>query len=300
MSPALTRKRKADLEMGKGKSSKVSDSSESSKNKKLPVRAKDEDATGEQATVSKQAEKGSLKVFGDDDSEEPINSVSAASVSSAPVGDKALEEDEESDDDAPEAVSTQKVASQIKQSANEAQKAAQEQAAAQKRKRQQRDTLLKQQAQERRQAEAEAAKQAVVDEDSRESTEEDVQIPTAVKPSGDSLRERRQDRAAAPTLLPVEFLTDSSGEDSEGDDDDDLDAEAKPKKRKISTIEKSLSRQDRAPRDVMAGSTLYRVAKKVDASMAPKARKGSKGSRESLLRRNRSAVKPHTGFFKRT
>lgn len=172
------------------------------------------------------------------------------------------------------------------------------QAAAQKRKRQQRDTLLKQQAQERRQAEAEAAKQAAVDEDSRESTEEDVQIPTAVKPSGGSLRERRQDRAAAPTLLPVEFLTDSSGEDSEGGGD--LDAEAKPKKRKISTIEKTLSRQDRAPRDVTAGSTLYRVAKKVDASMAPKARKGSKGSREALLRRNRLAVKPQSGFFKRT
>lgn len=98
-----------------------------------------------------------------------------------------------------------------------------------------------------------------------------------------------------PNLLPAEFLTDSSSED-EAEDDRSVSA-GRPKRRKITAIQKSLARESRGPRDERVGSTVYRVAKKVDERMAPKLGKYAKSSRDLLLKRNRTAVKPQRSGF---
>lgn len=104
------------------------------------------------------------------------------------------------------------------------------------------------------------------------------------------------DKIHVPDVLPAEFLTDSSSED----EDEELGvSEARSKKRKITSIDKKLSRQDRAPRDARVGSTVYRVAKKTDERMTPKATKYGKSTKDLLLHRNRSAAKPRSGFFTR-
>ena len=90
-----------------------------SPNQKLPVRAKDD----ESPQVSKVA-KSSLTVFDDDDNAAPIQIKDT--ISAKP---KVVEEEPEegsSDDEAPEAVSTAKVASDVKKTAQAAQKATQE------------------------------------------------------------------------------------------------------------------------------------------------------------------------------
>lgn len=98
-----------------------------------------------------------------------------------------------------------------------------------------------------------------------------------------------------PSLLPAEFLTDSSSEDEA--EDDRLSTAGRSKKRKITTIERSLARESRGPRDARVGSTVYRVAKKVDERMAPKLAKHTKSSKDLLLKRNRAAVKPQRSGF---
>ena len=108
-------------------------------------------------------------------------------------------------------------------------------------------------------------------------------------------RRRRTDKVQIPNLLPAEFLTDSSSEDEE--DDSQTSAAVRPKKRRIGAIERNLDREGRGPRDERIGSTVYRVAKKVDERIAPKLRKHAKSSRDLLLKRNRAAVKPRSGGF---
>lgn len=73
-----------------------------------------------------------------------------------------------------------------------------------------------------------------------------------------------------------------------------------PKRRKVATVERKLTRLDRAPRDERVGSTVYRVAKKTDERLAPKSKKQTKNIKTLLLKRNRApAVKPRSGFFKK-
>lgn len=107
---------------------------------------------------------------------------------------------------------------------------------------------------------------------------------------------KRAGQVDVPDLLPAEFLT-----DSESDDDEDGAADAalrsKPKRRKVAAVERSLTRLDKGPRDATIGSTVYRVAKKVDERMAPKAKQYSKSTKELLLKRNRAPVKPRGGFL---
>lgn len=72
---------------------------------------------------------------------------------------------------------------------------------------------------------------------------------------------------------------------------------ARPRKRRVTAVERTLARQNRGPRDERVGSTVYRVAKKVDERMAPKLRKHARSSKELLLKRNRSVAKPRSGFL---
>lgn len=85
----------------------------------LPVRAKDGDVP--------EPTKGKLVVFGDDDENDttPLN-VATTVVGKVPQPDVVEEEDEDSDDDAPEAVSTHKAALDVKKAAQAVQKAAHE------------------------------------------------------------------------------------------------------------------------------------------------------------------------------
>ncbi|KAF5670750.1 u3 snorna associated [Fusarium heterosporum] len=248
----------------------------SDEKRKLPVRAKDGDS--DSVKPSSAEPQGTKVVFGDDDDETAAPIPARISKPAAPAQEE--ESDEDSDDEAPEAVSTSKVASDIKKSNLAAQKAAQEQAAAQKRKRQEKNDFFKQQAEERKKL---AEQQKAEQEDSSEDEE----------PAESLIQRSRTERA--PNLLPAEFLTDSSSEDEQGKDDDRM--EERPRKRRVATVERSLARQDRGPRDERVGSTVYRVATKADERMTPKLKKHTKSSKDLLLKRNRGAAKQRSGFF---
>lgn len=254
-------------------------SAKSKSAQKLPVREKEED---EVSTPTK----GTLKVFDDEDEDEanaPIeSSLNPAAETAEAAEDKQDEEEEDSDDEAPEAVSTTKAAEEIKKSAQVAQQAAKEQAATQKRKRQQRDELLKKQAEERKKAD--------------EAKEETSVTKSQSKKSEASSGRKRVQKSDIPAVLPAEFLEDSSSED---EDEDAADAASGPKRRKVSGVEKRLTRLDVGPKDEVVNSTVYRVAKKTDERMAPKLKKHTKSSKDLLLKRNRPAAKSGTGFFKK-
>ncbi|GFP53933.1 hypothetical protein TASIC1_0003031100 [Trichoderma asperellum] len=254
-------------------------SAKSSPAQKLPVREKEEE---EAPTPTK----GTLKVFDDEDEDEvkaslepPSNPVAETAEAAE---DEQEEEEEDSDDEAPEAVSTTKVAEEIKKSAQVAQQAAKEQAATQKRKRQLRDELLKKQAEERKKAD--------------EAKEEASAIKPQTKKSEGSSGRKRVQKSDIPAVLPAEFLEDSSSED---EDEDAADAASGPKRRKVSGVEKRLTRLDAGPKDEVVNSTVYRVAKKTDERMAPKLKKHTKSSKDLLLKRNRPAAKSGTGFFRK-
>lgn len=263
--------------------------------KKLPVRSKDET---EESVAPKPAAaavaKNNIVVFGDDDDEVDAQITQAKAAAAQQKQQEEEQDEEESDDEAPEAVSTSKAADAAKESIKASQKAAQEyvhttshshshplqilthprKVAAQKRKRQERDTFLKQQAEERKKTQAEAAPKP--------------------KPTG----RVRHEKIQLPSVLPAEFLTDSSSEDE--DDSASVTHQSKPKRRKVSSVEKGLARQERGPRDLTVGSTVYRVAKKVDERMAPKLKKQAKNRKDALLQRGRVPVKSRTSgsFFK--
>ena len=114
----LTRKRKAEQKTTKAEETPVETRSSEEK-RKLPVRAKD----GEPSSPVQP--KATKVVFGDDDDmSAPVAPVKEPAP--APKKEEIEDSDEDSDDDAPEAVSTSKVASEMKKSKQAAQKAAQE------------------------------------------------------------------------------------------------------------------------------------------------------------------------------
>ncbi|KAL7923900.1 hypothetical protein ACQKWADRAFT_288193 [Trichoderma austrokoningii] len=246
-------------------------SAKSSPAPKLPVRE-------EAATPTK----GTLKVFDDEDEDEAETPLeSSLNQASEAAEDKEEEEEADSDDEAPEAVSTIKAAEEIKKSAQVAQQAAKEQAATQKRKRQLRDELLKKQAEERKKA---------------DDAKEEASATKSQSKKPETSGRKRVQKANIPAVLPAEFLEDSSSED---EDDDAADAASGPKRRKVSGVEKRLTRLDAGPKDEVVNSTVYRVAKKTDERMAPKLKKHTKSSKDLLLKRNRPAVRSGTGFFKK-
>jgi U3 small nucleolar RNA-associated protein 16 len=99
------------------------DKTTSEEKRKLPVRAKDGDSSdGAKPTLTES--KGTKVVFGDDDNDSSAPAPIVVSKPAVPVEEE--DEEDDSDDEAPEAVSTSKVASDIKKSNQAAQKAAQE------------------------------------------------------------------------------------------------------------------------------------------------------------------------------
>ena len=114
----LTRKRKAEQKTTKAEETPVETGSSEEK-RKLPVRAKD----GEPSSPVQP--KATKVVFGDDnDMSAPVAPVKKPAP--APKKEEIEDSDEDSDDEAPEAVSTSKVASEMKKSKQAAQKVAQE------------------------------------------------------------------------------------------------------------------------------------------------------------------------------
>ncbi|PNY29894.1 Uncharacterized protein TCAP_00189 [Tolypocladium capitatum] len=292
---AQSRKRKAGPELAAEQTVAKRSTSTTPKRQKLPMRSKDDESPAQ-----KGAGKGTLITFDSNGRADKDLTASAPTSKTAAPSDAKEEASEESDGDAaPEAVSTTAAASAVRKSAQTAQKAAREQAAAEKRKRQERDGLLKKQAEERKQAEekakaATAAGPAQGDDDDDDDTDG---APSAKRQESATRGRKRTDKVQVPNLLPVEFLTDSSSEDDEGGGHADQAGSSRPKRRNVSAVERRLSRQDRGPRDERVGSTVYRVAKAADERLAPKAKKHSKGSKNVLLKRNRTGVKPRAGFF---
>ena len=165
------------------------------------------------------------------------------------------------------------------------------QAAAEKKKRQQRDALLKKQAAERKQAQEAEPKPP--------GGEEAAQLAAPPKQTEGASGRRRVEKTEIPNILPAEFLTDSSGEES-ADETVEGDGESRRRKRTVSSIAKRMSREARGPRDEAIGSTVYRVTKKVDERLAPKVKQYSKSTKEILLKRGRTPVKARSsGFFKK-
>ncbi|XWW97082.1 hypothetical protein V2A60_005063 [Cordyceps javanica] len=284
----ITRRKQAEIEAN---SSAVEGSSPAPKDaaakrgRKLALRGREGESDGSPKAAAKTS---TVIVFDDEEMSKPVAAKDTAAQPVAPAEDdeEEDEEDDESDDEAPEAVSTTKAASEIKSAAKATQKAAQEQATAQKRKRQERDALLKKQAEERKKL-----------EDAQSSPAAD-EAKSLVAPRPSASR-RRGGQVELPTLLPAEFLTDSSGESDNDDDAGARGAARRPnlKRRKVAVVERSLTRLDKGPQDATIGSTVYQVAKKTDGRMAPKVKQYSKSTKELLLRRNRVPAKPRGGFF---
>ena len=118
----------------------------------------------------------------------------------------------------------------------------------------------------------------------------------ATPPSG----RRRAEKTNIPTVLPMEYLTDSSDDSSDDDNIDAADGDdlAAPRRRTVTGIEKRLSRQAKGPKDQAIGSTVYRVAKKTDPRMAPVLAKDARNRKEALLQRGRAPAKAQAGFFR--
>ncbi|POR34055.1 Uncharacterized protein TPAR_05726 [Tolypocladium paradoxum] len=293
---AQTRKRKAAQEQAAEKAIATPPTSAAPKRQKLPVRSKDDESPAQTG-----AGKGTLITFDDNGkADKDLTASAPASKTAAPISAEEEASDDSDDDGAPEAVSTAKAASDLKKSAQTAQKAAREQAAGEKRKRQERDALLKKQAEVRKQAEEEAQAAAAASRPAQDDNDNDVDdAPSTNKQTSATRGRNRTDRVQMPNLLPLEFLTDSSSEDEDEDEDGDAGhtGSSRPKKRHVSAVERRLSRQDRGPRDERLGSTVYRVAKAEDERLAPKVKKHSKSTKNVLLKRHRTGVKPRAGFL---
>ncbi|KAM0334369.1 hypothetical protein ACHAQA_001395 [Verticillium albo-atrum] len=197
--------------------------------------------------------------------------------------------DSDSDDEAPEAVSTSAAAAAVFESAKAANKAIAEQQKAQKRKRQQRTTFLQDQAETRKAA---AASIPATPAAARASPSDDITPRTQLALESSAAFKKRASTAAVPALLPAEFL---DSDDSDADDEPQADADAaaavRPRKsRKIAL--------DKAPRDEVVGSTVYRVAAaKQDVRLAPRGGKASVNAKRALLVRGRTGKAASKGFF---
>ncbi|EFY90190.1 hypothetical protein MAC_03705 [Metarhizium acridum CQMa 102] len=273
--PVETRKRKAMAQAAieSAEPTPSQPTSTTKRQRKLPVRSKDDDQEPKADAPTAASKRSNVITFDDDGNADRELVIPAKPVEAS----KPAEQEEESDsDEAPEAVSTTKVAVEMKKSAQAEKKAAREQAAAEKQKRQQRDALFKQQASERK----------------VETQTEEVLAPTQ-EVSG----RKRSGKIVIPSVLPAEFLTDSDSE--EEDEMESSLGQDLPRRRTVSGVEKRMSRDGRGPRDEVIGSTVYRISKKVDERLAPKARKYSKSTKDTLLKRGRAPVQGRSGFFKK-
>ncbi|KAG5984780.1 hypothetical protein E4U55_003292 [Claviceps digitariae] len=286
--PVTTRKRTAALaesshadtgaESSPSASTNTNPSAPAKRQKKIPVRSKENKTTAVSGPEENSEPVAANLVRFDDEGNADKELVVPAATSTAPALAVTKEEADGSDsDEAPEAVSTSKVAKEMMESAQVLKKQAQEQAAATKKKRQQRDALFKKQALERKDTKP-------TDEGS---------LPTGAG-------RNRADRIHIPHVLPAEFLADSSSEDEGDASPRSSEVVAARRARTVSSVERRLTKQGKGPRDEVVGTTVYRVTKDVDVSMAPQAKKLSQISKHALLQRGRQPVKAKSsGFFKR-
>lgn len=163
-------------------------------------------------------------------------------------------------------------------------------AASLKRKRQERDELFKKQAEKRKR---------VPEPDAVPPVPTESMVDAAATALGTG--RRRADKAKLPSVLPAEYLIDSP---SESEDEAVLRKVVKSKSKKINfdNAARSLDKDQRAPRDQVLGSTVYRVvADHADKRLAPKMHKDTRHVKEALLKRRRAAVTPNKskGFFVR-
>ncbi|TWU76695.1 hypothetical protein ED733_001563 [Metarhizium rileyi] len=272
--PVETRKRKAMAQavLESAEPTPTRSTSTTKRQRKLVLRSKGD---APEAQAPEPASKKSNVIVFDDDG----NADRELMVPSQPMeASEPIQQDEQSDsDEAPEAVSTARVAVEMKKSAQAEKKAARELAAVEKKKRQQRDALFKQQASERK---------------------VDAQSEGVTAPKKAASGRKRFEKLVIPSVLPAEFLTDSESDDEDSDMESSPGAN-RPRKRTVSAIEKRMSREGKGPRDETIGSTMYRVSKAVDTRLAPKARKHSRSSRDLLLKRGRAPVTGRSGFFKK-
>ncbi|ETS75731.1 hypothetical protein PFICI_12675 [Pestalotiopsis fici W106-1] len=238
-------------------------------------------AQSQQSKAAAAPAKSNRIVFGDDDDVEQYVAAAAQKAEKAKDAEEEAEE-EDSDDEAPEAVTASAAAQESKKLAQAQTDAAEQQAAKQKRKRQDRDNALKQQAQKRKRASKPSRDTADGDDEDKVTT-----------------GRKRAEKFNLPNELPAEFLTDSEDEE---EDERDLRVVRKPTKIKFDDAMNALSKEGRAPKDEIVGSTAYRVMMdEADQTLAPRANQNSKSVKEMLLHRRRVGVAPTKakGFFKR-
>ncbi|KAJ0159754.1 hypothetical protein CTA2_9171 [Colletotrichum tanaceti] len=210
------------------------------------------------------------------------------------------EGDDASDsDEAPEAVSTSKAAVQAKKSAQAANKAIAEQQATQKRKRQERNARLQEQAAVRK-AQEDTAAAAAAKESNEGGEEEGGEEETEAAPAETTGR-RRLNKLDLPSELPAEYLESDSEDESDGGGGGGGgggETDRKPRKaRKLHTAEAQITRESRGPKDEVVGTTVFRVVKKEDERLAPRAHKSSVNAKKALLARGRAPVKARKGFL---
>ncbi|EGX94122.1 hypothetical protein CCM_02393 [Cordyceps militaris CM01] len=278
----VTRRKQAEMEANSSAAEEPSPAPKGSateRGQKLALRARDDE---NESSPAEAAKKNTVITFDDEEMSKPVVIEKTITKPIEPVE----EEEGESEDEAPETVSTAKVASEMKSAAKATQKATQEQAAAQKRKRQERDAQLKKQAGERKKLDDARSSPAAAES---EAADESKSLATARPSAG----RRRSD---VPALLPAEYLTDSSGE-SDDDDGEGATRRSKPKRRKVATVERLLTRLDKGPQDATVGSTVYQVSRTTDARLPPKANKQGRNTKALLLKRNRAPVKARRGGF---
>jgi hypothetical protein len=95
-----------------------------------------------------------------------------------------------------------------------------------------------------------------------------------------------------PELLPPEFLSDSSGAEEDKEEARNS-PQPNAKRRKGSSYE-----NEKALRDIRAGSALYRVERKTDESLPPKKNVQASKYRGRLLLRGRKTVGFRKGFLR--
>ncbi|KAH8803167.1 hypothetical protein F5884DRAFT_711706 [Xylogone sp. PMI_703] len=313
------------------RNSKVETPSSSKRQKKLPVRSREEaqpsprsrivieiparkpelssilDGTTEENSDSDQEDviKAQLPTKHEildsaDESEDGISEVSQDDT-------KSKEEEESSDDDdAPEEVVTQDALKSVKSKERDAAKAVEEQQLAERKKRKEKDARLKKQAELANKKRSKQTQVKGSDHPLSENELESEQSPQAesedetYEPDGDksasTLTSRK--RKDLPFYLPEELLEDDEEEEEATMELDVVREVKKPKKIKFTEL------VEKKPKDKRVGSTIYRVSGGVtNAGLAPKATQQARSTKEQWLKgRSGKAVgaqrKPFkSGFF---
>ncbi|OBT55838.1 hypothetical protein VE04_03755 [Pseudogymnoascus sp. 24MN13] len=225
------------------------------------------------AVVDAPVAKPKHKKFGDND---PVEDVAALEPEPERIQE---DEDESSDDDAPEEVGAEAAQSKALGAAREAAKAAEQKEAAERQKRKDRDAQLKAQAKaakKRKHAEEELDESATIENSS-----------ITVEPVGRASKPRF-DRTTLPDLLPEDFLEDASSEDE---------APVQVEKPRVSKKIK-FAYEEKKPKDKKLGSTTYRVAQVEKAGFAPKASRNTLSVKASLQGSRKGQVrKPVSSGF---